>query len=84
MGQRPKRDGLRAPSAGNPLGAAIPALPVWIAAYLYQNKTYRFIVNGQTGAVTGEAPLSWWKVAGVALLVALVILLIVLFTHGRQ
>src|SRR5438067_189290 len=59
-------------------------LPVWIAAYLYQNKTYRFIVNGQTGSVSGEAPISWWKVAGVALLVVLVILLIVLLTHGDR
>lgn len=59
-------------------------LPVWIAAYLYQNRTYRFIVNGQTGAVSGEAPISWWKVAGVALLVIAVVAIIILLTHGRQ
>ena len=58
-------------------------LPVWIAAYLYQNRTYRFIVNGQTGAVSGEAPISWWKVAGVALVVAAIVLVIIFLTHGR-
>jgi hypothetical protein len=38
-------------------------LPVWISAYRYRDKVYRFLVNGQTGEVTGEAPISWWKVA---------------------
>jgi DNA-directed RNA polymerase subunit RPC12/RpoP len=56
-------------------------LPVWIAAYLYQNKTYRFIVNGQTGRVSGEAPISWWKVAGAVLLAVLIALIIWYFTR---
>ena len=38
-------------------------LPVWISAYRYRDKVYRFLVNGQTGEVTGESPISWWKVA---------------------
>jgi predicted RNA-binding Zn-ribbon protein involved in translation (DUF1610 family) len=56
-------------------------LPVWIAAYLYQNRTYRFIVNGQTGKVSGEAPISWWKVLGAALVLVLVALVIFLLTR---
>lgn len=48
-------------------------LPIWTAAYKYSNKSYRFLVNGQTGEVQGERPYSWWKisfaVAGVAILV---------------
>lgn len=52
-------------------------LPVWIAAYLYRDKSYRFLVNGQTGRISGEAPISWWKVAGAVLAVAIVVLLIV-------
>lgn len=39
-------------------------LPVWVAAYGYHGRTYRFLVNGQTGEVRGEAPLSPWKAAG--------------------
>jgi uncharacterized Zn finger protein (UPF0148 family) len=46
-------------------------LPVWVAAYLYNNKTYRFLVNGETGETSGEAPVSWWKVAGLVFLIAL-------------
>lgn len=38
-------------------------VPIWIAAYKYRGKTYRFVVNGQTGSVTGERPYSAWKIA---------------------
>ncbi len=37
-------------------------LPVWLAAYKYQGKTYRFVVNGRTGRVQGERPWSRWKI----------------------
>ncbi|ARE85116.1 primosomal protein N' (replication factor Y) - superfamily II helicase [Roseovarius mucosus] len=38
-------------------------LPVWLAAYKYRGKTYRFVVNGRTGRVQGERPWSAWKIA---------------------
>jgi hypothetical protein len=38
-------------------------LPIWTAAYKYNNKSYRFLVNGQTGEVQGERPYSVWKIA---------------------
>jgi len=37
-------------------------LPVWLAAYKYRGKSYRFVVNGRTGAVQGERPWSAWKI----------------------
>ena len=37
-------------------------LPVWMAAYKYNSKSYRFLVNGQTGEVQGERPWSIWKI----------------------
>lgn len=37
-------------------------LPVWMSHYEYKNKTYHFMVNGQTGKVGGKAPLSFWQV----------------------
>ncbi len=43
-------------------------LPVWMAAYRYRDKSYRFIVNGQTGRVQGERPWSVWKIAGAVVL----------------
>jgi DNA-directed RNA polymerase subunit RPC12/RpoP len=44
-------------------------LPVWMAAYKYNGKSYRFVVNGQTGEVQGERPWSIWKIAFAVLLV---------------
>jgi hypothetical protein len=38
-------------------------LPVWMAAYKYRGKSYRFVVNGRTGRVQGERPWSAWKIA---------------------
>lgn len=37
-------------------------LPIWTAAYSFRGKTYRFVVNGQTGAVKGARPWSWVKI----------------------
>jgi predicted RNA-binding Zn-ribbon protein involved in translation (DUF1610 family) len=37
-------------------------LPVWMAAYKYNGKSFRFLVNGQTGEVQGERPWSVWKI----------------------
>ncbi len=37
-------------------------LPVWLAAYKYQGKTYRFVVNGRSGQVQGERPYSAVKI----------------------
>ncbi|MFG6567621.1 primosomal protein N' (replication factor Y) - superfamily II helicase [Sulfitobacter sp. 1A13679] len=37
-------------------------LPVWLAAYKYRGKTYRFVVNGHSGKVQGERPYSAVKI----------------------
>lgn len=59
-------------------------LPVWVAAYLYNGESYRFLVNGQTGQTSGEAPLSWWKIAGAVLLVAIIVAIILLILRARD
>jgi DNA-directed RNA polymerase subunit M/transcription elongation factor TFIIS len=48
-------------------------LPVWMAAYKYRDRTFRFVVNGQTGKVQGERPWSGWKIA-FAVIAALILL----------
>ncbi|MGL4598279.1 MAG: hypothetical protein ACRCYO_12155 [Bacteroidia bacterium] len=37
-------------------------LPIWLSAYKYNNKVYRFMINGRTGEVQGERPYSAWKI----------------------
>ena len=51
-------------------------LPIWISAYKYKDKVYRFIVNGQSGKVQGERPISALKVIGLIVGIAAVIGLI--------
>jgi hypothetical protein len=54
-------------------------LPVWIMAYRFRDQLYRFLVNGQTGRATGQAPLSWMKIItaiAIAILIILVFLLL--------
>jgi DNA-directed RNA polymerase subunit RPC12/RpoP len=47
-------------------------LPVWLAAYKYRGRSFRFVVNGQTGKVQGERPWSRWKIA-IAVVIGLII-----------
>lgn len=57
-------------------------LPVWINAYRWRERIYRFVVNGQTGEVVGRAPVSRAKVAlAVVLALAVVVLVILLATR---
>ncbi len=58
-------------------------LPLWVVAYRYRGKPYRIVVNGQSGAVDGEAPLSWAKILGLMLVVLLVAAGIALFFAVR-
>jgi DNA-directed RNA polymerase subunit RPC12/RpoP len=37
-------------------------LPIWLSAYQYKGKPYRFMVNARTGEVQGERPWSVWKI----------------------
>lgn len=70
----------------NPLytGAeATPLLvPVWIFAYEYRGRTYRFLVNGQNGKAEGRAPVSPWRVLA-ALGLAVLIFMLFALASGR-
>jgi len=52
-------------------------LPIWIAAYDYQGKVYRYLVNGQSGKLHGTAPYSVVKIAAAVIFAILVIVIIV-------
>ncbi len=43
-------------------------LPVWVSSFRYKDKTYQFVINGQTGEIQGSAPVSIPKIIGVILL----------------
>lgn len=58
-------------------------LPIYVGHHKYKNKVYNFFVNGTTGKVVGDAPVSGLKVLFAVLLsiivVALIVLLVILF-----
>jgi hypothetical protein len=37
-------------------------LPVYVANYRFQERTYQVMVNGQTGSVAGQRPVDWTRV----------------------
>ena len=53
-------------------------LPVWIANFKYNGKVYNFMVNGQTGKVSGNTPVS---VPKVIITIVAVIVIIALIAH---
>ena len=54
-------------------------LPVYVSAYKYKNKLYRFLVNGRTGEVQGERPYSWIKITLTVLLGIVLISILMLY-----
>ncbi len=66
-------------------------LPVYLLSYRYQEKVYRFLLNGQTGRLAGDKPWSWRRIGvaigiGAALLAILIIVMLIVFgviaAHG--
>jgi hypothetical protein len=51
-------------------------VPVWLATYTYGSKSFQVVVNGYTGKMAGEHPLSWVKIS-LAILAAVVVILII-------
>ncbi len=42
-------------------------LPLWISAYRFKNRVFRFLINARTAEVQGERPYSWIKITLAAL-----------------
>ena len=49
--------------------------PIWIANFKFKEKLYNIVINGQTGQVKGEAPVSPLKVT-IAIIIAIIVLII--------
>ena len=58
-------------------------LPIWLSAYRYNDKVYRFMINGRTGEVQGERPYSWIKITLFVLMILSIIAIIYYFTQGK-
>lgn len=58
-------------------------LPLWISAYRYADKPYRFLVNARTGEVQGERPYSWIKIS-LAVVAALAFIAVLVMVLGQR
>ncbi|MDP3058925.1 MAG: hypothetical protein Q8N36_05665, partial [bacterium] len=56
-------------------------LPLWVSGFYYKDKLYSFVVNGQTGELYGEAPISVAKVALLIITIIAIIGVILLFSQ---
>lgn len=56
-------------------------LPLWMCAYRFKEKIYRFLVNGRTGKVGGKTPVSPLRVGLLSAIIIAVILLIYFLTR---
>ena len=59
-------------------------LPIWLSAYRFREKVYRFLVNARTGEVQGERPYSWIKIT-LAVIAGLILVggLALLLSHAK-
>jgi hypothetical protein len=58
-------------------------VPVWLLSYSYGAQKFQVVINGFTGAIAGDYPKSWVKIALLVLAVVIVIAIIAIFV-GEQ
>jgi hypothetical protein len=76
-------DDLHAETEFSRISSDLILLPVYLLSYRYGGKLYRFLINGQTGKVAGDKPVSWRRIAlaigiGIALVAAIALVLLAL------
>ena len=55
-------------------------LPIWVSNFKYNDKVYQFMVNGQTGKISGKTPLSIPKI--VITVIAVIAVIAILYYLG--
>jgi hypothetical protein len=59
-------------------------LPVYASQFRYGGKVYHFLINGQTGAVKGERPYSFWKIFFLVLAILAAIAAVALIINANR
>jgi hypothetical protein len=59
-------------------GSDLVLLPVHVLSYRYNDQVFRFLVNGQTGKIVGQKPISKKRIAALIMAIILVLALIIL------
>jgi ribosomal protein S27E len=56
-------------------------VPVWLVSYTYGPKNYQIVVNGYTGAIAGDRPISYVKIFFYVILPTLIVILLLFLTQ---
>ncbi len=56
--------------------------PLWLLQYRYGAKNFQVVMNGYTGAISGDYPKSWVKI-GFAVLAVIIVLMIIVSAMGH-
>ena len=59
-------------------------VPVWLLTYTFGARTFQVVANGHTGAIAGDYPKSFWKIAFVVLAVLVVLVLFAAIQSSTQ
>ncbi|TDR18386.1 primosomal protein N' (replication factor Y) - superfamily II helicase [Marinicella litoralis] len=70
----------RVNSVYHAVGFKLLLAPMWVSAFNYKEKTFRYVINGQNGKAHGERPWSYYKIVGAVLLLASIIGLAVIIS----
>jgi hypothetical protein len=80
--------GLAASTEFSHVGSDLCLLPIYVLSYRYKEKVYRFLLNGQTGKLAGDKPVSGRRiallVAGVLALILIVALIAMIFSPSSK
>ena len=81
----PKRNFSTGTGKWSGLTYKLALLPIYTGNYGFQGKSYRLLVNGQTGKVSGKKPVDMVKAAMITVIgvILLVVLIVILLLFGR-
>ncbi|MFC3193513.1 hypothetical protein ACFODZ_04550 [Marinicella sediminis] len=63
------------------VGFKLILAPMWISAFNFKNKSFRYVINGQNGKAHGERPWSIYKIIGSVMMLAMIAALIYVLTQ---
>lgn len=59
-------------------------VPVWLLTYTYGSHSYQVVINGYTGTIAGNYPLSWTKIVFAVLAAMVLMFILFLLFSGSQ
>jgi hypothetical protein len=59
-------------------------VPAWLVTYTFGPRTFHVLVNGYTGSIAGDRPVSWIKVVVYIVIPAIIVLIVLALANMQQ